>query len=180
MRRQLISIVYRSLLDLFDGSLLGRSLFDSFGDFLRSSFGCYFLGSLGTRIFWPFLTVIRRSFCLSHSNHLLFVCHDDLTFTVTPSFAHIWHLETLPFCIGHDLFDDPLTVDDRWLNLGRLRLQQIAWNLSDILWLQEERRGESLDADVEHAMSSRLEREVGDARHNVADIDDELVVLWLD
>ena len=110
----------------------------------------------------------------------MFACHDDLAFTVTPSLAHIWHLESLPFSVGHDLFNDPFTVDDWWLNLGRFRLQKIAWNLGDILWLQKEWRGESLNANVEDAMSSCLEREVSDARHNVTDVDDELVVLWLD
>ena len=58
------------------------------------------------------------------------VYENDIAFAVSTTVAHIRKNKSLPFDVGLQLFDDPLTVEDRWLNLFFYWSQHVRWNLS--------------------------------------------------
>ena len=82
-------------------------------------------------------------------------------FRVASTLAVVRQGSILPFDVSLELLDNPLSEDYGWLHLLVSRLEQVRGDAGRVLWLQEEGRRESLNADVQHAVLRRLHLKVG-------------------
>lgn len=157
---------------------------------LGKSFLCRFLGwNLFSRL-WNFLRGLLRSDffggCRFLSSRFLnkfllrFISFfdNDVALWVAASAWHVWHLEALPLNILLQFLYEPNTVDDRRLDLLLIWCDQVRRDGCRVSCLEEEWRGVALNADVEDAVLCSLQLEVCNAREDVAEVDDKLVVDW--